>query len=396
MQIGEGDTVGSYEIETVLDSGGFGRTFLAIHIGTHERVVLKFPHTASYDEAAKEAQALGQLKRHDAIVTVRDVVSDDRSYVVLEYVEGIGLDDYLSVHAPLTPVQWWQTFRPLLSGVQHLHAADIVHRDIKPANVVLRDSNPAAPVIIDFGAARDRDDFLTHIIGSGMYMDPTIADYGALQPDPGWDIYSLAVLSFEAMFSLEFEELSSSVAKKESRYDQARDKMRQHFARSPSSFLQAIGVPLDKDSIAKPKQIVDWLTLMVRPTEAVSFKDARGHEAANLDSSSPRSNSTSSKHTLANKSREIERRFNLPQGSVRFSDPDGNLLAKRRHLLSLWGTWQGEAYEVDDDWNVATVRESVEFFLQSPKGSVCIVDPDGEAYHGGKKVRTVRDEHGPS
>lgn len=393
MRIGEGDTVGNYEIETDLGSGGFGQIFLAIHIGTHERVVLKFPHTASYGDAAKEAQALGHLKRHDAIVTVRDVVSDDIPYVVLEHVEGIGLDGYLSVHAPLTPVQWWQTFRPLLSGVQHLHAAGIVHRDIKPANIVLRDSNPAAPVIIDFGAARDKDDFLTQIIGSGMYMDPTIADFGALQPDPSWDIYSLAVLSFEAMFSLEFAELSSSVDKKESRYDQARDKMRQHFVRSPSSFLQAIGVPLDKDSIAKPKQIVDWLTLMVLPTGAVL---SRGHEAANLESSSPRSNSTSSKHTLANKSREIERRFKLPQGSVRFSDPDGNLLAKQRSLLSLWGTWQGGSYEIDDDWNVATVRESVEFFLRSPKGSVCIVDPGGEAYHGGTKVRTVRDEHGPS
>ena len=395
MRIGEGDTVGSYEIETALDKGGFGRTFLAIHIGTYERVVLKFPHTASYDEAAKEAQALGHLKRHDAIVTVRDVVSDDRPYVVLEYVEGMRLDEYLSVHAPLTPVQWWQTFRPLLSGVQHLHAAGIVHRDIKPANVVLRDSNPAVPVIIDFGAARDRDDFLTQTIGSGMYMDPTIADYGALQPDPSWDIYSLAVLSFEAMFALEFAELSSAIDKKESRYDQAHDKMRQHFVRSPSSFLQAIGVPLHKDSIAKPKEIVDWLTLMVRPAEAMSF-DTRGHEAANLDSSLPKWNSTSSKHTLADKSREIERRFNLPQGSVRFSDPDRNLLAKAAPLLSLWGTWQGASYEVDDDWNVALVRESVEFFLQSPKGSVCIVDPDGKAYHGGKKVRTVRYEHGRS
>lgn len=160
------------------------------------------------------------------------------------------MDDYLSEtpeENALTPAQWWQILRPLLSGVQHLHSAGIVHRDIKPANVVLRDSNPTTPVIIDFGAARNRSELLTQIIGSGMYMDPVIADFGAWQPDYSWDIYSLAVLSFEAMFPLDFAELSDSVDKKESTYDQVRDVMCRRFARSSNHFLHALAAPLDKD-----------------------------------------------------------------------------------------------------------------------------------------------------
>lgn len=226
MQLDAGDTVGSYEIETELGSGGFGQTFRAVHTGTHERVVLKFPHAASPDEAAAEARAIGRLRgTHDAIVTVRDVVFNDNPYVVLEHVDGTGLDEYLSERdTRLEPSLWWQTLRPLMSGVQHLHSAEIVHRDIKPENVMLRDSSPDKPVIIDFGAARNMNKLLSQHIGTGMYMDPIIADYGALQPDPKWDLYSLAILSYEAMFPVDFSELKRSVKKKEDTYSQVHDK----------------------------------------------------------------------------------------------------------------------------------------------------------------------------
>ena len=383
----KGDLVGDYEILRELPSGGFGRAFLATHTGTWQSVVLKFPHAADYDEAAKEARALAGRK-HDAIMTVHDVVSDDEPYVVLEYVNGVGLDDYLShVEEPLRPSEWWRTLRPLLSGVQHLHSSGIVHRDIKPANIILRDSSPTKPVIIDFGAARSTNEYLSAAIGTSMYMDPTIT-IGDLQADPSWDIYSLAVLSFEAMFPNEFEVLRSAADdRKEITYYQVRSNMRKHLAGFDGALLEALAVALDEN--LRPRQIIDWLTLMVRPdAEESGMSDLPPHS-----SHEP----TGATHTLASKSHEIERRFDLPDGSVRFADPNGNLLDPQRSLVTFWSTWEYDSHEVtndsvDDDMNVKEAREHIEFVLRTPQYAIRIVKNDGEGYHGNTLVSTVRSD----
>ena len=397
MQLDAGDTVGSYEIETELGGGGFGQTFRALHTGTHERVVLKFPHAASFDEAAAEAQAIGGLGgTHDAIVTVRDVVVNDNPFVVLEYVDGIGLDDYLSERdTRLEPSLWWRTLRPLLSGVQHLHSAEIVHRDIKPANVVLRNSNPDTPVIIDFGAAKNMKEFLSQAIGSGMYMDPTIVEYGPWQPDPRWDLYSLAVLSYEAMFPVEFAELRSLVKRRENSYRQVRDKMRRQLMNSSDFFLQAIAAPLD--TRVPPKQIVDWLALMVTPSGMVpptTRDDSDEVGTSVISSSQPQRRRT--QHTLGNKCREIERRFKLPRGSVGLVDRDENLQKEQLSLVSFLHKWERDSFELGDRDTVASARGIVEYVLGMPEGSVRIVNQEGGFYHGKTNVKTVRDEYGQS
>jgi len=392
----EGDTVGDYEILEVLLPGAFGQTFVARHTGTDQRVVLKFPRAASYDEARAEARAIVDAGTHNSIVTVLGLVDDDDPYVVLEHVDGIGLDEYLSERdTRLEPSLWWQTLRPLMSGVQHLHSAGIVHRDIKPENVMLRDSSPDKPVIIDFGAARNMNKLLSRHIGTDMYMDPIIADYGALQPDPKWDLYSLAILSYEAMFPVEFAELSSSVEKRENTYSQVHDKMRRQLVASPNSFLQAIVAPLDPS--VRPKQIVDWLALMVTPSGMVPPTTRDGSDEVGppvISSSQPQRRRT--QHTLGNKCREIERRFKLPRGSIRFVDRDRNLQTGQLSLVSFLQKWERESFELGDRDTVASAREMVENVLGMPEGSVRIVNKKGGFYHGKTEVKTVRDEYGQS
>lgn len=390
MSIDEGETVGNYELGHNMGSGAFGQTFAAINVNTHEQVVLKFLPSNSPDEAAEEARALGKLDRHHAVVEVKDAIIEAMPpYLVLELVPGIDLAEYLDSYDAPRPALWWQTLKPLLSGVQHLHSAGVVHGDLKPANIILRDSNPTTPVIIDFGAAKDSSKILTSIIGTDMYMDPMIREYKFGQADPSWDIYSLSVLSFEAMFPVEFSEFCDSVDRKRFTFSQARDAMRHHLNGFGHPFFEAMADALTDDPSKKPKSIVEWLASMVRPDD--EYDDTRVSDS--LPTSQP-------EHTVARVCRDIEDRFKLPYGSVKLADRDGSLEDAERPTSSLLRTWEGPYFEMADEDTVAAAREYIAGFLvgeflRSHKNSVCIVEQDEETpYHGGVKVKRVRREHG--
>lgn len=178
---------GAYTIESFLNAGGFGMTYIA-HDSLNRRVVIKecFPgafcrrkdsdvqprsrgHLAELNSVVRlfvnEAKALAKLD-HPGIVGVHQVFEENNTaYMALDYVEGRDLLDIL-VDEDLTlgPAEVEGILRRLLDAVGNIHEAGMLHRDISPDNILLDDD--LNPVLIDFGAAREQATKKTRVMSA--------------------------------------------------------------------------------------------------------------------------------------------------------------------------------------------------------------------------------------
>ncbi|GFE64455.1 serine/threonine-protein kinase [Litoreibacter roseus] len=168
---------GQYTIESFLNSGGFGITYLA-RDSLDRKVVIKecFPgsfcrrshnivaarsraHQAEYKSIVKlfvkEAFNLSKLN-HPNIVGVHHVFEDnDTAYMALDFVEGYDLLETLEEGGQMIPPEQVQPIlEKLLDAIGFIHGKDMLHRDISPDNILL-DAKTRNPVLIDFGAARE-------------------------------------------------------------------------------------------------------------------------------------------------------------------------------------------------------------------------------------------------
>jgi eukaryotic-like serine/threonine-protein kinase len=151
--------IGPYSLISLIGQGGMGDVWLADrNDGRFERRVaikfLRFAMTSGIgaERFKREGKILGQL-RHPHIAELADagVTADGEPYLVLEYVEGLAIDQYcdqqkLDVGARI------QLFLDVVSAVAHAHANLIVHRDIKPSNVLVRSDGQVK--LLDFGIAK--------------------------------------------------------------------------------------------------------------------------------------------------------------------------------------------------------------------------------------------------
>ncbi len=165
-----------YEIESYLNSGGFGITYLA-RDSLGRKLVIKecFPgaiccRTAQtvrlrskgselefgkiLEHFEKEARALSELQ-HPYIVGVHQIFEDnDTAYMALDFIDGRDLLHVIEEEPDrLNPEQIKRLLLKVLDAVAYMHDHDILHRDISPDNILLEDDN--SPVLIDFGAARE-------------------------------------------------------------------------------------------------------------------------------------------------------------------------------------------------------------------------------------------------
>lgn len=171
---------GRYLIGRVLGEGGFGITYLSWDMQTDSRAAVKefFPsgmalrdmgasaevkstgidaekHFAEYKERfLREYQTLAGLSDISGIVQVSDYFTENHTaYIVMEYVEGITLKQYVVQHGgKLLAKEVFAMLKPVLYSLVNIHEAGLVHRDISPDNlVVLADGKVK---LLDFGAAR--------------------------------------------------------------------------------------------------------------------------------------------------------------------------------------------------------------------------------------------------
>ncbi len=144
-----------------------------------------------------ESKAIAMLS-HQNIVKVYDVSFGDLiQYIVMEYIEGITLKEYIERQGSL---RWKDAVHftiQILRGLQHAHDKGIVHRDVKPQNIMVLPDGTIK--VTDFGIARfarsDQRTITDKAIGSVHYISPEQAR--GEKTDEKSDIYSVGVMLYE-------------------------------------------------------------------------------------------------------------------------------------------------------------------------------------------------------
>ena len=196
---------GRYELQEVIGVGGMAVVYKA-YDNIDDRIVavkiLKDEFLASEEFRRRfknESKAIAVLS-HPNIVKVYDVSYGDKlQYIVMEYVEGITLKEYIEQQGVIS---WKETVHfttQILRALQHAHDKGIVHRDIKPQNIMLLENGTIK--VTDFGIARfSRSETRTMTdtaIGSVHYISPEQAR-GDITDDKS-DIYSVGVVMYEML-----------------------------------------------------------------------------------------------------------------------------------------------------------------------------------------------------
>ena len=218
-----GQTIGRYEIVSVLGQGGFGITYRARDIQLGREVAIKeylpsalavrqdgatvLPRTTKMaddfgwgrDRFVTEGRTLATLHRVPAIVHVFDFLeANGTAYIVMELLSGETLEDRLKQKGTLTSDDVDRILWPLLDGLEQVHAAGFLHRDIKPANILLNAAGD--PTLIDFGAAREamvgRTSAMTAIFTPGYAAAEQMT---SAKQGPWTDIYGLAATLYHAI-----------------------------------------------------------------------------------------------------------------------------------------------------------------------------------------------------
>ncbi len=198
--------VGSVKIGEVLGQGAGGIVLLGFDEILGRRVAVKFLHrSGSGLSAAATAELVDGLRaaarvKHPNVVTVHSVeVVAQMATIVMEFVDGISLREYLARSGAVAPEIATFILRRLASAVESLHEAGVVHRDLKPANILF--DRTGEPRVCDFGLAIDaaqRRGERAHqpIAGSPLYMAPEMFE-GHVSPQS--DVYALGVLYYEML-----------------------------------------------------------------------------------------------------------------------------------------------------------------------------------------------------
>lgn len=192
-----------YEILKEVGSGGMANVYLAHCRLLNRNVAVKvlkseFANDKEFLERFnKEAQAAAAIASPN-IVNVHDVGHDgDIHYIVMEYVEGQTLKEYIDANGMLS---WQETVEyaiQICSALDKAHKNGIVHRDIKPQNIILTDDGVLK--VTDFGIARASSNETMNMgestMGSVHYFSPEQARGG--YTDEKSDIYSLGIVMYE-------------------------------------------------------------------------------------------------------------------------------------------------------------------------------------------------------
>ena len=191
-----------YKILDHLGTGGMATVWLGYDTILDRQVAIKTFKIDANDEGAvkrfnREAKAVTSLS-HPNIVSIYDVENEgDFYYLILEYVEGMTLKDYM-IKNPRIPIETIvHIAKQIAAGLSHAHQNGIIHRDIKPQNILM-DENLTCK-ITDFGIARAYGDTTltqtNQMLGTVYYLSPEQARGNVATAQS--DIYSLGILIFE-------------------------------------------------------------------------------------------------------------------------------------------------------------------------------------------------------
>jgi serine/threonine-protein kinase len=200
-----GETFADFRVLRRLGQGGMGQVYLAEQLSLKRKVAIKVVREAvaanptALERFRAEATTVARLS-HANVVQVHTVGEHaGRLYMVLEYVEGVSLRDYLERKGPLDVPLVLSLMRQVAGALQRAGELGIVHRDVKPENILLTRKGEAK--VADFGLSRcltaDQPLDLTRsgtTVGTPLYMSPEQIE--GKDTDARSDVYSFGVTCY--------------------------------------------------------------------------------------------------------------------------------------------------------------------------------------------------------
>lgn len=204
-----GRRFGAWQSIRLLARGGMGEVWLARRAdGQHEQqAALKIlsPYLAAPDSVhrfRRERELLARLE-HPNIARLLDggMSSQGEPYLVMEYVEGVRLDQFCAEHQVSLPERL-KLFLKVCAAVNAAHQYLVVHRDLKPGNILV--TPEGEPKLLDFGIAKliDGEAGLEQTATANIFLTPMYASPEILRGYPATvasDIYSLGVVLYELL-----------------------------------------------------------------------------------------------------------------------------------------------------------------------------------------------------
>ncbi len=206
-----GKKIGAYRVIREIGQGGMALVYLGERDDENYRkqVAIKMVKPGIDTEQVlqrfrNERQTLAALDHSNIVKLLDGGSSEDGSpYLVMEYVEGLPIDQYCDVNQ-LGIDERLRIFRKVCSAVQYAHEKRVIHRDLKPANILI--AKGAVPRLLDFGIAKllNPECFQT-ALATRTDWRPMTPEYASPEQirgqavTPATDVYSLGVLLFELL-----------------------------------------------------------------------------------------------------------------------------------------------------------------------------------------------------
>ena len=205
LAVGDIIADGKYILEKELGEGGLAVVYKVRHaqLDTPFAIkILKVTLPSLQDRLIVEGQLQAQLQ-HPNVVKVTDVIKvDGFPALVMEFIDGIALDDYLN-ETPPSIQEAEDMFLQILDAVEEAHDRGIIHRDLKPANVMMqRTRTKFIPKVCDFGLgknlAKEGQTRTGQQMGTPAYMAPEQIR-STKDVDQRADIFSLGAILYELL-----------------------------------------------------------------------------------------------------------------------------------------------------------------------------------------------------
>ena len=195
-----------YRIIEKIGSGGMADVYRGEDIQNNRIVAIKVLKQEHSDDPQylrrlqREAQAMVSIE-NEHVVSLYDMGSeDDVHYLVLEYVNGRTLRDYMDKNGVMKPHVAVRMICDVLKGLSDAHKLDLIHRDVKPQNIMITDDGSVK--LTDFGIAKFAGNSTKtfdgkEAMGSVYYISPEQAK--GEEVDATTDIYSAGILLYEML-----------------------------------------------------------------------------------------------------------------------------------------------------------------------------------------------------
>ncbi len=246
--------VGRFPIIDLLGIGGMGIVYLAEDPDIGRKVAIKVLHASesklALERFKNEARTVGELSHPNIVMLLEYGVENNRPYLVMEYLPGISLEDW--IETPHTLAEHKKVLIGLCDALSYAHEKNILHRDLKLGNIQVLPNGESK--LLDFGIARSQDVNLTttgFFVGTPKYLAPEIlsnSNHSKIS-----DCYSLGLVAY-TLFSnrdpYQAPTFEGIVARKLTITPLALNKINPQI---PESLSKIIDNYLEKDPETRPK-----------------------------------------------------------------------------------------------------------------------------------------------